>query len=58
MVRRAMETHSDAFGFDGDGGAEAWLPANPAGGLRLYDAEAALLSGYGSGLFSIRASRD
>ena len=57
MVRRAMEAHSDAFGFDGTGGAETWLPENPAGGLRLYDSEAALLSGFGNGLFSVRASR-
>lgn len=57
MTRRAMEAHTDAFGFE-DSGATVWTPANPAGGLRLYDNEAALIKGYGTNsLYSLRASR-
>ena len=57
MVRRAMEAHKDALGFESDD-ATAWNPITPVGGLRLYDTEAALLMGTGSGaLYSVRASR-
>lgn len=68
MVRRAMEQHGDALGFTPEEMQEpaAWTEITPAGTLRLYNNELAMLegalgggSGSGSGgiIAAVRATR-
>lgn len=67
MVRRAMEAHGDALGFQPEEMVQpaAWTEITPAGSLRLYNSELVLLeqslddgSGSGCGIItSVRATR-
>ena len=66
MVRRAMEAHGDALGFQPEEmvSPAVWTEITPAGSLRLYDSELVLLgqaietSGSGGGIISsVRATR-